>query len=124
MANPLEDKTPLPEKPTQFQASGAGAGVFEVTPSATPAFDFANGTHQHLSVTSAIAPTFANIKDGSVYVLHLTQDGIGGHTVTWPIEAKFGLVDGKLSVAANASDLFLCFARGGSLYMVPAKTFL
>jgi hypothetical protein len=118
MANPLEDKIGIPEKPRND-----GPGVVDVVFSATPAIDFSNGRVQHLILTGDINPSFATTVDGATYVLLLEQDATGGHQVSWPLGVHFGTIDGKLSTAAHAVDVFELVPFAGKLFALPFKGF-
>ena len=47
-------------------------------------FDLSKGNVQTLTLTLNTSPTFTNVVGGQSLTLVLTQDGTGGHTVTWP----------------------------------------
>ena len=57
--------------------------------------------------------SFDNPKAGGVYVLRVKQDGVAGHTITWPSNVRwpYGLAP-VLTTVANEQDLFSFYYTG------------
>lgn len=82
-----------------ISGGGLSPSVIQVPFSATPVFDFSAGNLLnpvfHIVLTGNCAPSFINIQPGQIAVFIIEQDGVGGHTFTWPAAAAAagGLID-------------------------------
>lgn len=90
------------------------------------AVDFSRGNIVSMTLSGNVTLSFSNIGAlagaGSVpgagrVVFMFTQDGIGGHSVSWPASAKFaGLAAPVIKSAAGAQDVVACVSDGINLY--------
>lgn len=79
--------------------------------------DFLNGASQRVLLDANVTLTLSNPFSGGAYVLRLEQDGVGGHTVTWPLNVLWpGGVAPTLSTAPNAIDLISLYYDGTDFY--------
>lgn len=78
---------------------------------ATHAFDLSTGTIHRLTLTANCTVSFTNVPTGGFGVtLILTQDGSGGHTVTWPAAVQWaGGTAPTLTTDASAVDIVTLF---------------
>lgn len=73
-----------------------------------------------------VAPTISNPNDGQTINWFITQDGTGGHTMTWPASFKWPSgTPGVLSTPANSVDLLVATYRSatGFWYATLSKAF-
>jgi len=87
-----------------------------VASSSTPAFNWATSTNQKTVMTSGISPTFSNPAHVPMTLI-LTQDGTGGHPVTWP--AGVSSQTPQPSLGANTSTVYeFIYDTATSKYLV------
>jgi hypothetical protein len=56
---------------------------YDLSYSATPTIDGDNGPKQRITLSGNATFSFDNIPDARVFMLRVTQDGVGGRTVSW-----------------------------------------
>lgn len=114
----------LSETQRKFEITGIkqlvkAAGQFVKTPtgsnpiSGNYALDFDVSDEWEFTLggnTTFDAPT--NVQRGTMYSVKITQNGTGGHTLSWHSNFKFGSHSGTPTATANAVDFFIF--KGGS----------
>ena len=65
--------------------------------------DWSQGNIQHITLTGNTTLTFSGGLSGRKYTLIIKQDATGGHTVTWPTDARFSGTTGTINVTATAN---------------------
>lgn len=73
-----------------------------------------------------VAPTLSNPQDGQTINWFITQDGVGGRTMTWPSNFRYPAgISTVLSTGANAVDLLTATYRStpNAWYATLTKTF-
>jgi hypothetical protein len=78
-----------------------------------------NGNQQRMVLTDNVILTLSNPIAGYRYLLVLTQDGVGGRTVTWPNSVKWSSgTAAVLTTTAGATDIctFAYSAVGSGIY--------
>ncbi len=110
---------------SEDQAESFTPGVALTNPaSGAVTVNFSNGYHQKLILGGNVTITFSNLQDAATVVIHIEQNGTGGHTVTWPGNAKFRNVGGESAVTATAGahDVFVGHVVGTDVWFsVAAK---
>lgn len=100
---------------SETYANGNKSGAFTL--------DFAAGNVQSVTLTGNITPTLANPKDGSRYLLMLTQGGAGSFTVTWPTIRWVAGTTPTLTTTVGKTDIIGLTYVGGEYYGIASLNF-
>lgn len=70
------------------------------------------------TLTTGTTFTFTGDTDGQTIVMGLTQDGTGGHTVTWPAGVKWaaGGTEPTMTSASGSTDVYTLIKINGTVY--------
>ena len=80
----------------------------------TTTFDLDLGAIQRLTLTGDTALDFANLRDGGRWIVELSQDLTGGHSVTWPVGIVWpNRLPPVLSRTPSARDTFVFYRDAG-----------
>ncbi len=60
------------------------SGWYDATYAATTSIDIDNGSKQRITLTGDVVFTFDNVPDARIFMIRITQDAVGGHSVTFP----------------------------------------
>lgn len=104
-----------------IRVNAAGTALEYVAPShyiilysSTPSIDYINGASQEITLTGDATFTFDNIPSGAFISVKIIMDGVGGHTVGFPVGVlTSGTIDNSAS-AVNAATIW----RTGSEYLI------
>lgn len=96
---------------------------YEITYASTVAVDRDDGAQQKITLTGNWAPTaISNVREGEELVLKVSQDGTGGHTLTWPSAVKWqGGTAPTLTSTASAYDTYVIRKVDGVLLAVEGQ---
>ena len=83
---------------------------------ASTGIDWKVATTYELTLTTSVSLTFSNPVNGGSYILKITQNAVGGHTVAWPANVKWAGGTPSLTGTANSIDIATMIYMNGTYY--------
>lgn len=100
---------------TGKQANQPLTAIGNITGATTIDFDV-RGNYISATLTGNVTFTFSNLRVGTTYVLLLSQDGTGGHTITWPAGLRWpGGVTPTFNTTASRVSMVTVTPVSGSI---------
>lgn len=103
-------------------AGGSGSDIQTLTSAASVSIDCSSGYRASVVAAHDITFSFSGANDFDKLILEITQDGIGGRTMSWPSNIRYGdeITEIIISTAANSTSYvgFIYHATSGKYDVV------